>query len=662
MSLDDKTTRPTLDGVDRIDEAIERRAAMTRVSAKRPLRSVTSNKEEQLYSKAQPSNFTKGLEHNDYGLVEREQYEAFVKDLTSPNPKMDGPQHTGGRRWESPLAGHYFENEGPDPAQFTMAPAPKLGDSELCFEMASVYVMALLRDVSFSDLSNPEFKTEWVYPDGHPKAGQNATIQDFVDELGKLSWANPNETPRGFNSGFLTDHEVRRRTALWGSAGQLDVGTVFRGSTAGAKTGPYLSQFLLLGTGDRAGNTGNILNGLITYGVQTIDQRIARNTAKIDFMQTWEDWLAVQNGVDAKFTDEHWRDCKGLMATPRDLATYVHFDQLYQAYLNAGMMIDIQGGKVDRGAPIQGVPEEVDGVPKDSKRGDTSQGFATWGGPHMLSLVTEVASRGLRAVRRQKFQLHRRARPEVLAARLAQVHAGAHNGIDKGAVEQIKLMLGELGAGKPADDTKPGVILHWINQINAAPLTIAGTDHADANFLLPMAFAEGSPMHPAYGAGHATVAGACVTILKAFYDKGETMKGLFGLDTFYQTNPHMDGLVSAGAMPQDTLVSDELDKLAANIAIGRNWAGVHYYTDYYDSLRLGERIAAGVLEEQMLTYNEPVSLTFKDFDGHEVEIAFKGGKGDTPTLTSSDGGDWWSRPVEGFYDTLVAAADDTPLD
>lgn len=25
-------------------------------------------------------------------------------------------------------------------------------------------------------------------------------------------------------------------------------------------------------------------------------------------------------------------------------------------------------------------------------------------------------------------------------------------------------------------------------------------------------------MHPAYGAGHATVAGACVTMLKAFFD------------------------------------------------------------------------------------------------------------------------------------------------
>ena len=41
--------------------------------------------------------------------------------------------------------------------------------------------------------------------------------------------------------------------------------------------------------------------------------------------------------------------------------------------------------------------------------------------------------------------------------------------------------------------------------------------------LLPVAFQEGSPMHPAYGAGHATVAGACVTILKAFFDTSSVL-------------------------------------------------------------------------------------------------------------------------------------------
>ena len=42
----------------------------------------------------------------------------------------------------------------------------------------------------------------------------------------------------------------------------------------------------------------------------------------------------------------------------------------------------------------------------------------------------------------------------------------------------------------------------------------------------------------------------------------------------------------------------KLNKLAANISIGRNWAGVHYYSDYKESLLMGEEIALGILEEQ----------------------------------------------------------------
>jgi hypothetical protein len=38
----------------------------------------------------------------------------------------------------------------------------------------------------------------------------------------------------------------------------------------------------------------------------------------------------------------------------------------------------------------------------------------------------------------------------------------------------------------------------------------------------------------------------------------------------------------------------ELNTLAANISSGRNMAGVHYFTDYYDSVRMGEEIAIGI--------------------------------------------------------------------
>jgi len=69
-------------------------------------------------------------------------------------------------------------------------------------------------------------------------------------------------------------------------------------------------------------------------------------------------------------------------------------------------------------------------------------------------------------------------------------------------------------------------------------------------------------------------------------------------------------------------LGDELNKLAANISIGRNMAGVHYYSDYIDSLRMGEEIAIGILQEQSVLYPKDqfrVSLT--TFDGQKCVIA-----------------------------------------
>ena len=65
----------------------------------------------------------------------------------------------------------------------------------------------------------------------------------------------------------------------------------------------------------------------------------------------------------------------------------------------------------------------------------------------------------------------------------------------------------------------------------------------------------------------------------------------------------------------------ELNKLAANISIGRNMAGVHFFSDYYDSVRMGEKIALGILEEQALGYpTDNFVLSVPTFDGKTVRI------------------------------------------
>jgi hypothetical protein len=74
----------------------------------------------------------------------------------------------------------------------------------------------------------------------------------------------------------------------------------------------------------------------------------------------------------------------------------------------------------------------------------------------------------------------------------------------------------------------------------------------------------------------------------------------------------------------DMTVGGELDKLASNVGIARNFAGVHWRSDYTASVTLGEEVALHFLKETMLTYNENVYCTLKRFDGTRVTISNSG--------------------------------------
>ena len=60
--------------------------------------------------------------------------------------------------------------------------------------------------------------------------------------------------------------------------------------------------------------------------------------------------------------------------------------------------------------------------------------------------------------------------------------------------------------------------------------------------------------------------------------------------------------------------------MAANVAIGRNAAGVHWRSDYTESLRLGEAVAITVLEEQKACYNERFTWRLTKFDGTTITL------------------------------------------
>jgi hypothetical protein len=140
-----------------------------------------------------------------------------------------------------------------------------------------------------------------------------------------------------------------------------------------------------------------------------------------------------------------------------------------------------------------------------------------------------------------------------------------------------------------------------------------------STYLLPQAFPEGSPTHPSYGAGHAVVAGACVTILKAWFEESTKIEQLFDPKV---ADAQGDALVDyTGADAGDMTLGGELDKAAANVGIGRNMGGVHWRSDYTESMKLGEHVAIQMLLEQREMYNEDYSFTLTKFDGSQVDIS-----------------------------------------
>ncbi|MDJ0804328.1 MAG: vanadium-dependent haloperoxidase [Desulfobacterales bacterium] len=573
-------------------DAMRIRISAAEMAADRPHPIHHANGDEQRYASANyPMSFTKGLAHEpSTGLVADPQaFESFrtavdegYSDAFTTSVRASADK---ARAWEAPTAGVVYELSGPDPQAVTMSPAPALGTLELAYEMAEVYELALIRDVPLIDLA---------------EGTTNTAVLDAVSRLNAIGYA-------------LDGTDGRPRL---NSGGDVTPQNVFRGSSPGVDIGPYLSQFMLIGN-DQPGDPG-VAHGRIQYGALQIDQRVPVATAQ-DYLIAWSTWLQAQNGEDLRDNTTLFDTSqpRRFMTFPRDLATYVHDDALYEAYLNACLILLSMGTPFDPGfAKLSGQGElflnslDINGALSLETHARQAGGFALYGGPHILTLVTEVATRALKAVRYQKFNNHLRLRPEALAGRID--HAS-----------QIASAFPAAGAAFADLRT---AIDPTVTAVEAAN-TAAGASTA----LLPMAFQEGSPMHPSYGAGHATVAGACVTVLKAFFDTGCLFVRRGGEDVFnrYQSGdtavaytPGTGGssLVATTGQPFLTL-EGELNKLAANISIGRNMAGVHYFSDYYDSLRMGEAIAIGILEEQALCYpTDPFVMSVPTFDGEVYRI------------------------------------------
>jgi len=531
-----------------------------------------ANNNDEINYPARPfiGNYSKSLRHDSVGDPEPLSYGTLLRALGSRDPGdfEEILQPSGARKLTNPQAGLAFDLEAPDAQAVTQPPAPRFDSAQTAAEMGELYWMALARDVPFIN-----YVTE-------------ATTANTI-------------LARAINS-------LNTEFQAYGGPFPISVQNLFRGIYPGEQVGPYVSQFLLKGNVDprkQPGQGRDAKDGFITYGTQVIDQRqltvkgFPQLGAAADYLTTFTNWLAVQNGRDDRGQDQ-FDPQRRFIRNLRDGANFVHFDQVVNAWWNAAFLLlseprGNQNTSVGAGRPQvdmefsfnPGNPYDPPGTTGDSR---TQTGFATFGPEHLLQVLIEVAGRAGRAVWWQKWGVHRRLRPEEYGGRVDNQMS------NRRTYPLHPSLLSSLSTG---------VLSPYFSE-------------RYGSFLLPQAYPEGCPTHPAYGAGHATISGACATILKAFFDESSPIE-----------NPVVasaDGLSLVGYTGADAAqltVGGELNKLAGNIALFRNAAGVHWRSDYTESLPLGEKVAIGLLQEMSLTFNEDDAFfQLTRFDGTTIRI------------------------------------------
>ncbi|WP_433983608.1 hypothetical protein RBB78_21710 [Tunturiibacter empetritectus] len=242
-------------------------------------------------------------------------------------------------------------------------------------------------------------------------------------------------------------------------SGHVTPNLLFRGYYPGETLGPYISQLIITPS---------------FFGALPLTNQYITYQAGLNYMLDPDSFLQVQNGINTGLTNQPDPNVRFLQ-NGRGLAAWTHVDVLFQAYFIAFLVMNTLSAPLNPGNPYA--------------TSRTQNGFDTLGGPDISATIGEVAARVLDTVWYQKWFVHLRPRPE-----------------SSGGIAYLT-KTNQLGSLQAKLNN---------NFLNSQALK-ASYD-ANNSWFLSQAFPEGSPAHPAYPTGHGTVAGACITILKFFYD------------------------------------------------------------------------------------------------------------------------------------------------
>lgn len=512
-------------------------------------------------------SFSKLLDHDSKtGLLTihgQKNYQQLQKALqTGSQADFNAIERAKGikRLWANPQASFIPSSMHGRLMDIPLEPPPTLTSAQAAADLIELYAMAWCRDVAFSDYGTGK-KTD--------SNGTGGSLTKNASQiLTKLGAAYKGPKKHG---------------------NKVDTTVLFRGTSAGDLIGPYISQFLIqpffpLFPSDPT-----------DVGAEQLPKHLFQNDRKIpilsqrEFGVTWADFIQIQNGhIPKKFLPT---DCnRNHLRYPingRDVACSVYTDVSYDFYYYALRVLECNEFPYSKTFPYQ------KGIMKNESSG------ATMGLSDVYSLIACVCQQAYAACWYYKWRVYCRLRPEAMAGLVHQAFISGNNQFDlhKTLLDSYLLDLILQHNQKQADLL---IVSHGV-------LTLANS----STYLLPQVYPEGSPTHPSFPAAHATVAGACVTILKAFFDENTLFSSKVKILIPDPTDPTKLKYYNQLDSKKMT-VGSELDKLASNIAYGRSWAGIHFRSDNEAGLKLGEDIALILLAEHAKRYHE------KCFDGFEL--------------------------------------------
>jgi hypothetical protein len=104
-----------------------------------------------------------------------------------------------------------------------------------------------------------------------------------------------------------------------------------------------------------------------------------------------------------------------------------------------------------------------------------------------------------------------------------------------------------------------------------------------------------------------------VTVLKAWFNEAAVL-----------ASPIIGSADGSSLLPYtgpSLTVGGELNKLAANIGMGRAFGGVHWRSDNLEGLRLGEAVAISLLRDEAQTFPEQFAgFSLTKFDGTTTTV------------------------------------------